>query len=117
MKAVALLLMLIAVPAHALYKCTAAGGSVTYQQAACPNTQTQQLLFARPAAPAEGTTAPATPAPARQKSSREDPPATAVKAEPLPRGMGESLTRLEAKFGRLSALRVDLEATRKLASR
>ena len=112
MKTVALALVLLAGTAHAHYKCTAPNGAVTYQQSACPITQKQQLLFARPAAPeaaAEPLVAPVKPMPALVPA--------AAQRERRPNDVEQTLTSLEARFERLKDVRAEIDEARKLAAR
>ena len=115
MKNVALVLVVLSGAAQAQYKCTASNGAVTYQQAACPNTQTQRMLNAR-AAPAELTPMLAAPRPVPAKAAIERA-APALPREQRPKDLEQAIASIEADFERLKLVRADLEATRKLASR
>ena len=117
MKIVAFTLMVAASAAQAQYKCTATGGAVTYQQAACPITQTQRVLNARPA-PADAASAPtAARSSAVPRKSVDERANATMQRDRRSNEFDQTLTIIEADFERLKALRTELEATRRLASR
>ena len=114
----AALLVLTAGAAQAQYKCTAGGGSVTYQQAACPNTQTQQIVGpqrARPAVAEVQHAAPKLPdAPAKPPGER---PAAIADREREAREINQALTNIEASFERLRVIQRELDVGRGVAAK
>jgi hypothetical protein len=101
--------------AHAQYKCIAVGGAVTYQQAACPNTQRQEMLH-----PAMAASAPAHAALTPSTTSRAPvPPTTAMPADRAGDGgdTGRALASLEAQFERLKRIQEELDAARHIAAK
>jgi hypothetical protein len=106
---------MLAGAANAQYKCVAVGGAVTYQQAACPITQRQEMLH-----PAIAASAPARAASTPSATSRAPvAPTTARPADPAGDGgdMGRALTSLEAQFERLKRVQEELDAARHIAAK
>ncbi len=108
MKILALALLAVTGVSHAQYKCTADGGAVTYQQAACPVTTVQRVLRA-------GTTLPTRVVP----TSATDPRTAAAKPAGAPpaEDNGVALSKIEIRFKRLKAINDELDLTRRIVSR
>jgi Domain of unknown function (DUF4124) len=111
MKIVALTLVVVCGAAQAQYKCITPTGAITYQQAACPITQKQKTLNDRTASPAVAASAVA---PSPGASSPNSP---TTQRDRRSKDSEQTVAAIEADFERLRAVRADLEAMRKLASR